>query len=283
MPFLTVRNVITLLFAALIFTTAAVTLGLTLSFSINAIQDIGIQHADALATKAKTQVEAFLSQPLGQLRGLQDATMFLVTPLPNETYPSDPMWYKAFFRRLISDMSAVHFAYQFAVLGFNDGNYIGCKRGTTPDIINCRAFLWAGRALSSGKTSTVVDEFYNTTQRQFTKTTSSTTTYDPRTRVWFRLVDHIPLEMTWSPVYLSAMPTLPIVDVNAAIFNSSNALIAIASYTFELDMMSRSFLPSLRTTKNTYCGIIDNGGLLMATTHPQPYLTETVIPLNFNG
>ena len=40
MNLLSVRNVITLLFAVLIFSTAAVTLGLTLSFSMSAINNM---------------------------------------------------------------------------------------------------------------------------------------------------------------------------------------------------------------------------------------------------
>eukprot|EP00760_Papus_ankaliazontas_P024156 PhM_4_TR2131/c1_g4_i1/m.54225 len=107
MPLLSVQNVITGIFALLIFATAALTLGLTISFSTTAMQNIGIDHAEALASKAKAQVEAFISQPLGQLGGMQDAALMMPTPLPNETDLANPLWYEAYVRRLLSDMSAV--------------------------------------------------------------------------------------------------------------------------------------------------------------------------------
>ena len=280
MNLLSVRNVITLLFAVLIFSTAAVTLGLTLSFSMSAINNIGVLHAEALASKVKSQIDGFLTQPLGQLRGLQSTTMIINTTLPSENPKED--WYHDEFRRLFSDMVAVHFAYQFAVIGYDDGNYVGCKRDTVPNVVLCRAFLWKGRE-KRGK-SLVVEEYYNVTTMTVINTKAGgTTTYDPRTRVWYDLVRHIPFENTWSQVYLSAMPTVPIVDVNSAVFNSSGRLIGIAGYTYELQSMSNAFLPGLRTTKNSYCVIVDNQGLLMATTYHEPFLSETEIPLNYNG
>jgi len=155
--FVTIGNVIILLFTVVIFSTAAVTLGVTLSFSIDAIQDIGVLHAEITSREVKTQIETFLGQPLGQMRGLLSSSMYLNTSLPNETEHSNPEWYRDFFRRHLSDRVAAHEAYTFASIGFEDANYVSCKFDPLyrPDVTNCHVALSKGRAARNFTSLTV--------------------------------------------------------------------------------------------------------------------------------
>eukprot|EP00388_Colpodella_angusta_P038032 GDKK01043226.1.p1 GENE.GDKK01043226.1~~GDKK01043226.1.p1 ORF type:complete len:796 (+),score=63.86 GDKK01043226.1:335-2389(+) len=96
------------------------------------------------------------------------------------------------------------------------------------------------------------------------------------------MVDHIPKAMKWSSVYLSAIPTLPIIDVNAAMYNATGALLGVISMTFELGLLS-NFLSELVTTTNTVSMLIDNEDLLLASSYSDPYLTSVDIPKPYTG
>ncbi|CUG91007.1 guanylate cyclase, putative [Bodo saltans] len=281
-----VRSVITLFCVVLIIVTAATTLGVTYSFSLSAAEEIAQAHAVALAAKAKGDVEAFVNQPAELISGLQYMMTRDSFPLPQVLEASGQTeWYRAWWQRMVTSMQGASFAYQYAIVGFNDGNYAGCKLlpTTVPaGLFQCRVFQYSYRAIVPGL-SFVRDETYFISNYSMYSNDTTTTTYDPRTRSWWTATPHVPFTMTWSSVYLSAIPTLPVVDLNAALFNASGTFIGIGSFTFELGSVA-TFINSLQTTANTNVFLLDNANILMASSYAAvPYLSETVIPSNFSS
>lgn len=274
---LSVRSLTVALCFASILVTAAVSLGITFKFSLGAAQDIAKQHAAALASTARGNVEEFLNKPIGALSGVQYVLRQNEHPLPNVTEPTDPTWYLWWWEQAVAVMRAAEFKYQYAVVGFNDGNYAGCK--LIPVGFQCRVFSTKTRA-ATGR-SWVHQRDYNISNYAQLGNATSSIVYDPRTRAWYRMVEHAPWAMRWSSVYLSVSPTLPIVDINGALFNATGHMIGVLSITFELAALS-DFVRRLQTTPNTKGVLIDNDGLLLASSYPSPFLTEETIPFNYS-
>jgi len=270
----------------LFFSTAILfSLSITIIWSGQHIKDSGVQRTHSLILKGKSQIESFLSQPTGQLRGLQAASVN--SPLPNVTELSNPDWYHEYFRHLLSDSVTMRSSYQSAMIGFDDGNAIDCRLDPTPgDVAHCCAFLWRGRAASGGNSS-IVDESYNTTTyERITTATNRTTTYDPRTQGWYRLVDRKSFAMEWSRVHLSVQqghPTAwPVINVTGAMMNATGHLIGVASYSLGLKRI-QDILQQMQVTKHAYTALIDSDDMVIAATYPTPHLLEKKIPEAYNG
>eukprot|EP00742_Colponemidia_sp_Colp-10_P012450 GILJ01013987.1.p1 GENE.GILJ01013987.1~~GILJ01013987.1.p1 ORF type:complete len:754 (+),score=122.07 GILJ01013987.1:365-2626(+) len=180
-------------------------------------------------------------------------------------------------------MKGTDFSYQFAVFGFDDGNYAGCKN-LVGEKFQCRLFSRPQNLTGYGTVgvSGLLEYTYFRSNYSVSKINAATINYDPRTRSWYNMVDHIPKAMKWSSVYLSAIPTLPIIDVNAAMYNATGALLGVISMTFELGLLS-NFLSELVTTTNTVSMLIDNEDLLLASSYSDPYLTSVDIPKPYTG
>jgi len=95
--------------------------------------------------------------------------------------------------------------------------------------------------------------------------------------------DKKPLTQVWGDVSLSVNPTIPNMGLQAVLYNSSGIMIGVAAASFGPESISKEFLTQLKTTKRTYVAIIDSEGLMLATTHPVPYLSEKDIPKGYNG
>ena len=274
------RTVLTLVCLGLIACTAITTLSVTYVFSYAAAEQIASDHALALARKATGDVENFLNQPVGTIVGLQYMFGRDSFPLPSDVEPSDAMWYREWWHYFVSAMAATNFAYQFVVAGFNDGYYSGCKLLLTPGQFECRAFSWMNRA-TTGYSTTHTEDYY-ISNYSLVLAFNGTTKYDPRTRSWFSVPNHTLGSMAWSAPYLSAMPTLPVVDIDASLFNGSGTFLGVLSLTYDLSSISR-FLSSLQTTPNTKALIVDNTNLLLASTFAVPYMEQLPLPPNYTS
>lgn len=276
---LSVRLVMVTICVILIVSTAVAALLITYNFSVGAAHAISDLYASSITSKAKSDIESFLNRPVEYITGLQYTLRQNEHPLPSAIEPTKPDWYKPWWSSFVSAMRASGFEYQFSVIGFNDGNYVGCKN-LPQNIFQCRLMSWKTRA-TTGK-SFLLEENYNRTSYERISTSNGSTTYDPRTRVWYRMVNHTQDAKRWSDVYLSAIPTLPIVDMNAAFFNSSGTFLGVGSFTFELGALT-SLLTSLSGTSGSASMLLDSYDLLLGTTLPMPFLTQANIPSNYSA
>eukprot|EP00744_Colponema_vietnamica_P003475 GILI01005327.1.p1 GENE.GILI01005327.1~~GILI01005327.1.p1 ORF type:complete len:984 (+),score=201.25 GILI01005327.1:146-3097(+) len=276
-----IRFLTALLCAVFIIVTAICLLVTTFSFSISAAQDIAESHAVALATKAKGDVEDLLNKPLASVSSWQYSYSQGSRPLPKDSPITN--WHEEYWRQFAEAMKGTDFSYQFAVFGFDDGNYAGCKN-LVGEKFQCRLFSRPQNLTGYGTVglSGLLEYTYFRSNYSVSKINAATINYDPRTRSWYNMVDHIPKAMKWSSVYLSAIPTLPIIDVNAAMYNATGALLGVISMTFELGLLS-NFLSELVTTTNTVSMLIDNEDLLLASSYSDPYLTSVDIPKPYTG
>ena len=277
--FWSIRMLASGLCAVFIIITAICLLVVTFNFSMSAAQDIAEQHAVSIATKAKSNVEALLNKPLAAAAGWQYVMSKGNHPLPMDAEAANPLWYRDYWEQFIGSMSATDFSYQFAVFGFSDGNYAGCKN-MPGETFQCR--LFGKNQQNQSALCHLYEETYHRSNYSLITANTGLINYDPRTRAWYKMVDHRPFAMKWSTAYLSAMPTLPIIDVNAALFNASGHHIGVISMTFELGLLS-GFLSDLQTTENTVSVLIDNEDLLLASSYKDAYLTQTKIPVGYNG
>lgn len=271
------RTVLTITSMCLIAATAITTLSVTYVFSYAAAEAIARDHSLSLALKATGDIENFLNQPILTMTGLQYMFRRDSFPLPIDKEPGDPEWFRAWWQTFVSALAATSFKYQFAVAGFADGYYTGCKLLTTPNQFQCRAFSALKRA--STNLSTSYSEDYWQSNYSLITNTSGTTKYDPRTRSWYHIPKHTESDMVWSGVYLSATPTLPIVDISASMFNGTGTFLGITGLTYELSQISQ-FLSNLVTTPNTKAILLDNDNVLLASTYSVPYLQQLPLPAN---
>lgn len=275
------RTVLTLVCLSLIACTAITTLSVTYVFSYAAAEAIATDHALALALKATGDVENFLNQPILTIDGLQYMFRRDSFPLPVDVEPTDANYFRQWWQYFVSAMAATSFAYQFAVAGFEDGYYTGCKLlPLLPGVFQCRAFSYASRAATGFSTSYTEDYFIE--NYTIAGNTTGTTKYDPRTRSWYSVPNRTLNSMTWSSVYLSATPTLPIVDISSSMFNSSGTFLGVISLTYELSQITH-FLSRLVTTPNTKVLLLDNDNLLLASTYAVPYLNSKPLPPNYTS
>ena len=164
--------------------------------------------------------------------------------------------------------------YQYTIFGFNDGNAILCV--TYPgDTFRCQLYAWGYR---NGSDPT---QFTNVTNTDHLKSNFSLTgsnwapdVYDPRKRTWYKQGTTAPGLMAWSNAFLSTVPTYPCVCVSAGIYNSTGAFIGVGSVFINLDTME-VFLGNLLAVANTVSVLIDNQGLLLASTYVDPVSVTT--------
>eukprot|EP00744_Colponema_vietnamica_P003518 GILI01005382.1.p1 GENE.GILI01005382.1~~GILI01005382.1.p1 ORF type:complete len:1006 (+),score=155.15 GILI01005382.1:269-3019(+) len=87
--------------------------------------------------------------------------------------------------------------------------------------------------------------------------------------------------MRWSEAYLSAMPTLPIVDINAALFNSSGAFLGVASFSFELDELDTE-LKKISPMEGSAVVLLDNARKVLASSIDRDSYEKFEIGINEN-
>lgn len=276
----TFRTVLTAVCLCLIAITAITTLSVTYIFSYEAAEKIASAQALALARKATGDVENFLNQPVGTIIGLQYMFGRGSFPFPSAIEETSALWYEQTWQYYVSAMAATNFAYQFAVAGFDDGYYTGCKLLLTPGQFQCRAFSYKDRATTGVSTAYTVD--FNISNYGLLQEVHSTTKYDPRTRGWYSAVNRTRNQIAWTGAYLSAMPTLPIIDICASLVNATGTFLGTVSLTYDLSSIS-SFLTRLQTTPNTKAIIIDNDKFLIGSTYSVPYMQSLPLPPNYTS
>lgn len=273
--FVSVRMFTAVLCLLLIAFTAAILLAVTFTFSLSAAKDLATSHVQIISSKAKGDIEAYLNGPINYLNSWQYSlsTGDVRLPVDEPIYPNDD-WSIPWMERVVGPLAASKFTYQYTIFGFNDGNAILCV--TYPgDTFRCQLYAWGYR---NGSDPT---QFTNVTNTDHLKSNFSLTgsnwapdVYDPRKRTWYKQGTTAPGLMAWSNAFLSTVPTYPCVCVSAGIYNSTGAFIGVGSVFINLDTME-VFLGNLLAVANTVSVLIDNQGLLLASTYVDPVSVTT--------
>ena len=282
---LSIRTVASVLSALLLIASAAIVIVVMSHYAMSAAEDVAKQHADVIASSAKGQIENQLRQPVqyGETWQYLTAAGQRSLPIDDPAAQFDERWRNDWYSMLISPMRATNFRFRYSVIGFDDGSYIGCNTDDNATFETTYYFWGKRNASNASDVSSASKHQYFQANYSLIKTYGdTTTTYDPRTRPWYSQVNHTKGSIRWSNVYLSAVPTLPIVDANIAIFNATGAFLGVASLTYDLDTVSH-FLSAAATVKGVTLIALDNNDLVVGTSASAPFLNTTSVAASFNG
>lgn len=273
---LSVKVLMTGLSLLLITLTAAILLSVTFTFSLEAATDIAIQHARVISSKAKGDIEAYLNGPVAHISSWQYSLAKGNVPFPSDepVYP-DPGWSSQWLERLVGPLAASDFTYQYTIFGFDDGNAMLCVTYSDSVTFRCQVYTWGSRDVNN------VTQYSNVTNTDYTKANYTEVysgwapdVYNARTRTWYKQGTTAPGHMAWSNAFLSTVPTYPCICLSAGIYNGSGTFLGVGSIFLNLDTMA-AVLSAQLTIQNTVSFLIDNGGFLLASTHPAPVSTTT--------
>ena len=274
-----VRSIAALMCFLLLVITVTIVLVVTSQFSLSASRDIASQHALSISSKAKSDVEDFLNIPLRYCVGWQYAMSKEYHGLPSD----DPDWFVPWNQMLLQPMASTNFSFQYSVMGFNDGTAL-VWLPVANERVRLQLYNYSGRNGDPTQLSNLTNTDYYRSNYSVATVAHSQTTYDPRSRSWFVQATQTRGGMRWSNVWLSTVPTLPIINVAAAIYNDSNTFLGIATLNYDLSTLG-SFIGNLKTTANTNSFLIDNDGLLVASSlaSEHPLMVNTPISANYSG
>lgn len=217
---------------------AGATLGITLYFSIDSAHKLAQSSVRIMADKTRDQMISFVTQPVSAAVSTQYGALFgdrgTFSILPSEAGGwTDPYWFFPWERLQAQQMSEVDFKYQYVTIGWEDGYYVGCKLiPEEPHLFQCRSYSRANR---TSTISRLVERNFSRATGALLGESRSLSTYDHRRREWYYQTSHEPGVRKWSDVYLTAMPTLPIVDLFVSVTNASGHFLAIAGWSYELN------------------------------------------------
>jgi len=271
---------------ALTIVTAAITVVIMNSFSMDAAAQLARAHVSTIASKAQFKVESFLEKPVSAIQGIQYELLTNTTgnvngkryATPNYTMDSDPNGYLAWWDRWFSINRASNFMYFDAAAGFEDGTYNDALQLLMPQpIFAMRLYRYYGPGNSSTYRETI-----NYTDNTLQSVQRGWISYDPRQRPWYKSVAKQANALAWTPPYMTTMPMMVVIAMTGAMVNASGNFIGVVTFVYTIDYIS-TLLSDLQLTTSSAAVLIDSSANLLATSFREPFSTQTPIDPNSNA
>ena len=254
--------------ALIIGLTTLLALVITQTFTMNAMRDIGRDHAAAIVAAANSQVSSYFDQSVIQSRNMQVLVGLNTWMIPQDAAAAGKVWYADFLTQMLTLHFLFNFSYFTNILFWaSDGSWIMLY----PPAVNATTFYayvsGPGRAKAMGFLRLYTAN--GTVKSSNLPTTGSGTDTLVSTN-WIQMLPLGSMQQAWSEVGFGFGSVLETgyATLNSALVNASGTRIGLLGVNFALDRL-HSLLKTVNLTKNSVAFMFDSLNMVVATTQNQ--------------